>query len=66
MKTMLGIAVVVLSLVGTANISSAQSSPGHGLVTGSEANEEENYGYPSPQLYMQQWHHHRAHHSHWR
>jgi hypothetical protein len=44
MKTMLGVAAVVLSLAGTANATFAQTSLGHGLITGSQANEEENYG----------------------
>ena len=65
MRTLLGIAAVMLSLVGAANVGFAQSSPGHGIVTGSQANEEENYGYPfPPHIYMRQWHQHRGHHHH--
>jgi hypothetical protein len=65
MKTMLGIAAVVLSLVGTANVTFAQTSLGHGLITGSQSNEEENYGYPLPsQTYMWHSHRHHWHHSH--
>ena len=65
MRTILHIAAVTLAVFGSTQVVLAQSSPDHGIVTGSEANEEELYGRPQyfvrPHIFMRAPHHQR----HW-
>lgn len=69
MRTILHIAAVTLAVFGSTHVVLAQSSPGHAVVTGSEANEEELFGPPEyfvhRHIFMREPHHHRSwHHTH--